>query len=442
MDPVDSRSGVETISGNKWFTGYFFSNLASGIISPLIPLYVLLYLHMSVFYVGVASAVISAASVPFLIFWGNLSDKFGRRKIFIVFGFLGGGTSLFGIVMATNIWTFVGILALFQVAVMASVPVSTMIIIENSSKESWPTVMSRFNMVAAAGNVTGLAAGALSIIWISAHTAFLIDLYLVAAVIYIIAGVLVQIMIPEPARNLPRHRLSGIYSIRLTEKLRYFPSTMIHIISPGTRKERSLPVGVWSFLISASVLMFAFQIFFVPFPAYMIDIQKSSDFIIYMMYLGNAIFGAFTYGLSGAAVNEFGPRKILIASVLVRAVIFGITSIIAFEYILGNTTVLALIIMYSVLGGIWSLISISQLSILSNGVNAKVKGKALGYYNSLTGVGQIVAAVAAGYLSITVGYGATFGFSVISVIAAAAFVMWSISLITGKRKVPGNVATA
>ncbi len=431
---METAQTVESVHGNRWFIGYFFSNLASGLISPLIPLYVLLYLKLSVLYVGIASAIVSTASVPVLILWGNLSDRYGRRKVFIVLGFVGGGASLFGVMFASNIWLFVGILSLFQIIVMASVPVATMIIIENSARESWPNVISRFNMVASVGNVVGLAAGAISIVWVSLDAKMLVFLYIAAGAVYILAGLMVHLLIPEPVKKIQRKRLASIYSVRIVEKLRFFPSNMIHIISPRQHSDRSISGATWGFLASCAFLMFAFQVFFVPFPAYMIDIQKSSDLIIYLMYLGNAVLGAFSYRFSGRVVNSLGPGKVLLGSLLTRGIIFGIAAILALAYVLGSATVFSLIIMYSVLGGIWSLISISQLTILSNNVKTSVKGRAIGYYNSLTGVGQIMAALAAGYLSEILGYGVTFSLSVMFLAISGVFLMKAISSMSGKKR--------
>jgi len=162
MSDREGEHSFEPISGRKWFLGYFLSNLAGGITSPLIPMYVLIYLHSNVFYVGLTSALVSAAGVPFLIFWGNISDRLGLRKVFILLGFLGGGVSLLGIAFANSVLIYIAVLAVFQIVIMASVPVSTMIIIENTSRESWPNMMSTFSMVSSAGTVLGLSIGTLA----------------------------------------------------------------------------------------------------------------------------------------------------------------------------------------------------------------------------------------------------------------------------------------
>ncbi len=56
---------------NRWFIGYVFSNLAAGLTTPLIPLFIVFYLKSNVEYVGLVSALASLASVPALIFWGK-----------------------------------------------------------------------------------------------------------------------------------------------------------------------------------------------------------------------------------------------------------------------------------------------------------------------------------------------------------------------------------
>ncbi|EQB70226.1 MAG: hypothetical protein AMDU1_APLC00069G0013, partial [Thermoplasmatales archaeon A-plasma] len=70
---LGTRSRKFSSSGHAWFISYLLSNVSGGLTSPLIPLFVVIYLHYSVVYVGIISSLSSAASVPALIFWGNLS---------------------------------------------------------------------------------------------------------------------------------------------------------------------------------------------------------------------------------------------------------------------------------------------------------------------------------------------------------------------------------
>lgn len=439
MSDHEGGGQAEPISGRKWFLGYFLSNLAGGITSPLIPLYILIYLHSNVFYVGLTSALVSAAGVPFLIFWGNVSDKIGLRKFFILLGFFGGGVSLLGIAFANTVWIYIAVLAIFQIVVMASVPVSTMIIIENTARESWPNVMSTFNMVASTGTVVGLSLGTVAILAMPENPYYLVYLYMVSAFIYISAGISVSFLIPEPERKIQRGILSNIYSVRIIERIRYLPSNIVHIIGEKGTEDRSLSGEMWTFLAACAILMFAFQMFFVPFPAYMIDSEKVSDTIIYLMYLGNSTMGAITYRFSGRIVNSYGPNRVLFMSTAIRTVIFSLVAAMAMGIAFNSYTVLILVLLYSILGGVWSFISISQLSVISNGIRPSVRGRAIGYYNSLTGSGQIAAAVTAGYLSLVVGYGITFMLSAILVVIAAITTMRSVSVILQKRK---NSATA
>ena len=96
---------------------------------------------------------------PALIFWGNLSDKIKKRKIFILIGFFGSFFSLIIIFFVHNIPGYMLMLILFQIITMAGVPVSTLLILEDSEKNMWPKVMGKFNSFSAIGTVIGLGAG-------------------------------------------------------------------------------------------------------------------------------------------------------------------------------------------------------------------------------------------------------------------------------------------
>ena len=61
------ETSQESFSHNTWYLGYLTSNISGGLTTPLIPLFITVYLGMNVFYVGITSAIASAASVPALI---------------------------------------------------------------------------------------------------------------------------------------------------------------------------------------------------------------------------------------------------------------------------------------------------------------------------------------------------------------------------------------
>ena len=409
----------------KWFLSYMLSNVATGLTTPLIPLFVIYYLKSNVVFVGLVSSIASAASVPALLFWGNLSDTVGRRKIFLMIGFTGSFVSLLPILFVRQIDGYIAVLVIFQILAMASVPVSTLLIMENTQESEWPGVMSTFNMISSVGTVAGLAAGTGIIMFLSRDPFFSLPLvYIMAAFVYLSAAASAFLLLPEPARTLRRSAFSHIYSIRTMERLRYFPSNVIHIIAARTGdKTRKLKSSLKKYIYSTALLMFGFQLFVVPFPVFLIRAANASNTEIFIMYLINSILSTLTFRVAGATVKHFGGKKTLSASLFARVGIFGASAVMPYLFMPRTGVLLASLVVYGLIGAIWSFISISQVTYVSTAAVPKNRGKAVGYYNSLLGIGQISGASLSGVISGYLGFGPDFAISAVVVAVGALLIL-------------------
>ncbi len=413
----------EGISSDLWYIGYLLSNTGSGITTPLIPLFLVYYLNANVFDLGLTTSVASVASVIALIFWGNLSDFFRKRKIFILIGFVGSFASLLLILIVHDLAEYILVLVLFQIVSMASVPISTLILIENSEQRRWATVLSKFNTVASVGTVLGLVAGTALITFLSANLKeTLVLIYEVSGAFYLAGAIAVSAFVKEPRRILKRQWLWKISSVRIWERMRYFPASIIHIINIGMAGHKK-PLGkdLKLYLLGSTTLMLGFQMFMVPYPLFLIERMGADEFAVFMMYLANAVIAALTYRLSGKSINRFGSRKVLVISVLSRIVIFLAMVPFAIFASMGAEGILITIGIYGALGGIWSFIGISQVNSVSLMAKSEERGKAIGYYNSFNGVGQIIGSLISGFVALYYGFGLAF-------LASAAVVIVGLSL--------------
>lgn len=413
-----------TDSRNSWFLGYFFSNLAGGIISPLIPLFVVLYLNLNVFYVGLTTSVVSLASIPALISWGNLSDSVKKRKPFIMIGFLGSFVALIPISLVANLTLFLFIQILFQILAMAAVPVSTMIIIENVEKSKWPIVMSKFNLIASLGTMIGLAVGSLLIFIYPGDTVILVRLYELASMIYLAAALTAYFVIPESTKKVSRISLRTIHSPRIMERIRFFPSTIIHFVGMTSGMGgKKLGKDLWIFLFCTFFLMTAFQMYFVPFPVFIIDSLKGNSSTVFLMFLINAMLGTIAYRYTGGIIKKFGVRNVLAGSLGTRAVLFSAMATVPFIIYTHLPFMTLAIAFYGVMGGLWGFIGISEVSYISGIAKARIKGKAIGYYNSFNGLGQIIGGIVSGAICELLGYGTDFIIATVMVVIGAVMII-------------------
>lgn len=406
----------------SWFISYLFSNVSGGLTSPLIPLFVVLYLHSNVELVGITSSISSAATVPALIFWGNLSDRIGKRKIFMLIGFVGSFASLLLILMVHTLGMYLVTLIIYQVLAMASTPVATLLILENTAEKRWPDVMSSFNIVSYVGLVVGLGTGTvILIIYSAAGASILPDVYLISAFVYLMAGISALFLLPEPKRQLARNSksLNRVFSFRMVERNRYFPSSVVH--TPGLRGKNKLKLSsrTIKYIALTCYLMFAFQLFFVPFPVFVIDRLGGNETQIFIMYMLNNIASAFAFRLSGKSVGSLGIPKTLSMALGSRIAIIAAMVGTAFVFMGDGWMLWFSIAIYGIMGFFWSFISVSWVTSISHLAIPENRGRAIGFYNSLLGVGQIAGSLLSGIVALNFGYSWDFLLALMAVITGA-----------------------
>ena len=392
-----------------WYLAYIFSNMSAGLLTPMIPLFISLYFRQNVVFVGIASSLSSLSSVVALILWGNISDNVKKRKIFILIGFMGSFLSLFFIMFTTNILDYIGILVVYQFFAMASVPVSTLLVIENEIESQWSKTVAVFSAISTIGTVVGLSLGLVIVVRNPSSIEILKDIYLISAFIYLVAFILAYFLLKESSTKIRRSRIPNIFSVRSFERTRYAPSYVVHIVrlfgkKKGVKTSRSLIM----YIILCGLLMVGFQTFFTPYPVFLIDKYNATEDIVYIMYLLNSAFSVVSFNLSGNYIKKRSLQKAIYIPLAVRMVVFAATSIIPFLGLYSFGYMILIILIYGAMGFVWSYISITQITSVTTMADMETRGRAIGYYNSILGVGQIIGAFISGYIVIYLGFGGDF----------------------------------
>ncbi|MCK4969612.1 MAG: MFS transporter, partial [Thermoplasmata archaeon] len=116
--------------GERWYLSFFFSKLAGGASAPLIPLFVIIVLGGGVGAVSIAIVSVSIATVPAYILWGDYSDRTRRRRLPLVVGMAMTAIAFLVMGMADSMWMFIAGNMLFGFFLAATVPTSTILIME------------------------------------------------------------------------------------------------------------------------------------------------------------------------------------------------------------------------------------------------------------------------------------------------------------------------
>ncbi len=419
------RSSGKLKRTNYWFISYLLSNTAYGLTIPLIPLFVVLFLKSGVVWDGIVYSLSSAASVPALLLWGNLSDSIKKRKVFVLIGFVGSGAAFMPIIFAHTMGMYIIFLVLAQVVGMASVPVSNLMIFENTKQSQWPSVMATFNMMSSTGTVLGLAVGTVMVfIYGSGVDSAIPVFYLVAGAIYMLALASAAIILKEPSRNINRAKLASFYSLRVIERVRYFPSSVIHIISDRKMKAiNKLSPALRHYIYASSFLMFGFQLFTLAFPVYVIQKVGGTTEDIFYLYLINAILSTLTFRLAGNYIRLKGGKKTLSLSLASRVIVFGVAAFTPYIMMPDSEALLLSMVIYAIVGAFWGFISIGQISFVSDNAIPRQRGRAVGYYNSFFGFGQIGGSFISGFISQYLGYSADFAVASVIVIIGTGLIL-------------------
>jgi MFS family permease len=407
-----------------WYSSYITSNLSAGLLNPMIPLFISIYFSRGVVFVGIASSLSSLSSVIALILWGNISDNVKKRKIFVLIGFMGSFISLFLIAFVSTVYEYIGILVMYQFLAMASVPVSTLLVIENEQESQWARVVGSFNSISTIGTVFGLVIGLAVVIENPSSVSILKEIYVISSLFYLVSFILAFFLLRESTIKVRRSAIPDIFSQRVFERTRYAPTYVIHIVKLFGRKAREkMSRDLKMYLLVCTTLMIGFQLFFTPYPVLLLEKFGANEPDVYVMYLLNSAFSVVSFRLSSSYIKRSSLEKAMYLPLSLRISLFSLMAIIPFFEFYTYQMMVLVIILYGFMGFLWSFISISQITTVTKMANSKLRGRAIGFYNSVLGIGQIIGALISGFLVSYLGYGIDFLVAAFVVLIGLIFVV-------------------
>jgi MFS family permease len=332
----------------------FLNDVGSDTITPIIPFYTTALGGTGVA-VGLISGLREGLASLFKIFGGWLSDRTGKRKIFVFFGYLFSIIFRFLLALANSWHLIVSFISLERFGKLRDAPRD--VIITQSTRQRGRGFGFHQMM-----DTSGAIVGTLLVIFLF----WKLQLEM-KTIIFIAAGISAFSLIPlffvkeKPNKPIKKNLIYGIKT--LSPKLKYFV-LVTSVFTLGN-------FGLYLFLllraqqISGSIII---------------------PLVIYCIF--NIIYAAFAMPF-GILSDRIGRKKVLIAGY----VLFFFISL-SFIFV---KSIISLGFLFATYGLVYAMTQSNQKALVSD-ISGKMKGTALGFYSSVTGVVNILGGLIAGIL--------------------------------------------
>lgn len=400
----------------RWLWSWGLAAVAFGGASLIVPLYIVA-LGADASGLGLLFASGSFVGVPGALVFGNLADRTGRRRGFVLLAMAVTVLSMAAIPALESVPLVIVANAFLWLGFAAALPVLTLLVVAGEPANRWSSLIARMNRVQGIGWVVGLglgfvviAGGTAELGELTAQRLFFVSCAVVAALGFGIGWV----TLPPDSRaggDAVRGRLRRSMGRAARFDLRggAFPFTPARFdprqLDARRFVDRFSPRLAVYFL--AVVLVFTgFGVFFAPLPAYLDDagFGTSAIFGLYLLLnLGAAVF----FGTAATLADRYGVERVHVGGLLVRGVAFPLVAGVGIAFggtLVGVGGVTALFVL---VGLAWAVISVTAATLVTALAPPVIRGEALGVYGALVAVGGGLGGLVGGWLG-EIGYGLTF----------------------------------
>jgi len=396
-----------------WRLGFFFHEIAFGLLSVFIPLYLVTpAIGGSLVDVGIMVSLALFCSIPASFFWGYICDKTRRYKRYILLSFFSSTVILFLFTLpfAQNRVVFMLLYVLMSVFHVAHEAPKNVLIAEHYSREDWEWSYAFYEGLTEIGWFLGLVLGLF--VFSSAIGLATTSVFYLCSGLNLVAILLSVFLIADPLMIFER-RLAG-----MERKLDF----TFRGLETASRMLDGLPVegrfrkdSFFSFGIGLVLFSLASSLFFTPLPVFFsmppLSLPTSMIFLVYMLNSGGALFGYFFIGRRARTVDATKQmqRIVLLRGILVFLLV-GVVQLVFFP------TVMAGLIL-CLMGFAYAVYYILMISLSMELIPA---GKT-GLFDVLVGIGGATGSFLGPYLAQMLGYLPQF--LIAGVVFLAAFVI-------------------
>jgi MFS family permease len=379
-----------------WRLGFFFHEIAFGMLSVFIPLYVVTpIIGGSLVDIGIMTSLALFCSIPASFFWGYICDKTRRYKVYILLSFVSVAVILFLLTFVTNVLVFTLLYVLMAVLHVAHEAPKNVLIAEHYTREEWEKSYAFYEGLTEVGWFVGLLLGLVAFASTLGFGGLATYILYLCSALNVIAFGLSVFLIADPLMIFER-RLVGMER-KLDYTFRGFEASsrmMDGLPTDGSFKKDSF-LGFGLGLVLFSV---ASSLFFTPLPIFFSEpplaLPTSLIFVVYMLSSFGAITGYFIIGRRAAYIDA---KKQMRRVVLMRSLlVFLLVTVIQFAF--SPTVVAGAILVF--LGFAYALYYILMISLSMELIPA---GRT-GLFDVLVGLGAATGSFLGPFLATLLGF--------------------------------------
>jgi MFS family permease len=388
-----------------WRVGFFFHEVAFGLLSIFLPLYVV-SIGGSLLDVGLMASVATFLAIPASFFWGYICDKTGKCKRYILISFFASSAVLCFFTFTRDIGLFIVLYVVMAVFHVAHEPPKNVLIAELYSREEWERSFAFYEGFTEVGWLIGLVMGVfISFLGFNSTTTLLI-----CSGLNFLAFALSLFLVSDPLLVFER----GLVRIEKSIDFTCRGITIASKVLEGFPTSESLAEENLALFCSGLVFFaFATSTLFTPLPIFLAQNLGLTTSMVYAVYVLNSSAGVVGYFLTGKRLELHEEKMRLQKVVILRSTLAFLLAIFAISI----QAMFPFALVLAFMGFAYALYHVYALSLTMELIPAGMAG----LFDALLGLGSAAGAYLGPYIA------QTFSFTYAFIISGATFFLAYIS---------------
>jgi len=388
-----------------WRLGFFFHEMAFGLLSIFLPLYVV-SIGGSLLDVGLMASVATLLAIPASFFWGYICDKTGRYKRYILISFFASSALLCFFTFTRDIGLFIILYVAMAVFHVAHEPPKNVLIAELYTREKWERSFAFYEGFTEVGWLIGLVMG----VFVSFLDFNSTTILLMCSGLNFLAFALSLFLVSDPLLIFER----GLVHIEKSIDFACRGVTIASKVLDGLPISESLTKeNLASFCSGLVFFAFATSTLFTPLPIFLSQNLGLATSMVYAVYILNSGAGAVGYFLASKRLELHEEKMHLQKVVILRSTLAFLLAIL----VISIQAIFPFALVLAFMGFAYALYHVYALSLTMELIPAGMAG----LFDALIGLGSAAGAYTGPYTA------QTFGFTYAFIISGATFFLAYIS---------------